>query len=523
MSTDGAGDGEKAPDVSDRQAAPADAPRMRWPRLARPIVVGVVATIALAALVVALARPALYRQAWDATGFGCGRGASLGDPEDVDTPWQTWGEADHEDVSAEATRAYRSDMESLADALELDLVGEIPLDGLAYDDAVTRQGDHLRVRFEGADDSGVALIDPSDGSVRWHLESDGDVWAQQQADLVVVGARSGSATSEDEQATTLISLDAATGEREGCRRVDGWPAYGRGPQNSALLSEVAPADVMRGDDEQPDVGARRLRQVTLPDFSEGFERTIPSVESENEAGTVRTRARPTAIRGDSFLLYDHPFTDVGIRGALRGEGRSGHAPVQAFSLESGDLVWEYGDPGDSVAVVDSPISGSDLPDGATLIAELSAAPDATGSSSVTVRMLDGAGDEVWSATGAEMGDGFPVADADRYVRVLDDLVLLYTDSHELTAFDRASGEERWSIDESAEGRPLFLDTAFSIDGKVYLEGVNGQYLIDEVTGEDSPQAAEALAPATGWGATDVGDDFVLVEAGPYGFVILRRP
>lgn len=505
--------------------------------------------VAVAALVVGIARPDWYVRAWDASGITCGRDLSSMDAGTFDSPWAAWGEAEHSDVDAAELDTHRERVEQLADGLGFIPVGEIPSstdysDGEVSADEVSveveAQGDQLRLGVnETQGIRRLALIDPGTGeaSWQWNLDESRDAGVIEQGDHLVLLNRilRGQNVFVGEQSTELISIGKDTGEREHCRRFPGSGGYAASTTDAGLLVGGKSWNPMVADEEQDDIDTRTVQQVTLPRFSPGFTTALPAVEYERD-GFPRTRPLPLSMGPEGMFLThayrlesltpDDLFT---VSTSTDTVGDPGLIPIQARSLETGEMLWEYGPPGDPIAVVDKvPAAPDRVENGGILIAETSdfrPRSDDSGleSAAVTVRLLDAEGQEVWEVSGTDVGKEYSSGDADRYVKVLGDVVLLHTGPAEVTALDAHTGEELWSLPGAPDQmQPLWLGDAVTLDGQLYLPGYQRQYFVDPRSGEDAPETAAAIARSQMLDIRSLGEDFVMVGTERYGTVVLQR-
>ncbi len=509
---------------------------------------GILAMVAVAALVIGIARPDWYVRAWDASGITCGRNLSSMDAGTFDSPWAAWGEAEHSGVDAAEVDTHRERIEQLADELGFVPVGEIPSttdysDGEVSADEVSveveAQGDQLRLGVNETQGlRRLALIDPGTGeaSWQWNLDESRDAGVIEQGEHLVLVNRilRGQNVFVGEQSTELLSLGRDTGEREYCRRFPGSGGYAASTTDAGLLVGGKSWNPMVADEEQDDIDTRTVQQVTLPRFSPGFTTTFEAIEYEKD-GFPRTRSLPLSMGPEGIFLThayglgsltpDDLFTVSTRTDTVRDPDL---IPIAARSLETGEVLWEYGSPGDPIAVVDRVASGANGEDDGILIAETSDFrprsddPD-LGSAAVTVRLLDSEGQEVWEAAGTEVGEEFSSGDADRYVKVLGDVVLLHTGPTEVTAFDAYTGEELWSIPGSPDQmQPLWLGDAVTLDGQLYVPGYERQYFVDPRTGADAPETATAIARAQVLDIRSLGEDFIWVGTERTGTVVLQR-
>ncbi|MGP4915446.1 outer membrane protein assembly factor BamB family protein [Brachybacterium tyrofermentans] len=496
----------------------------------------------VAGLILGAARPEWVARAWDSTGIDCGRGLSQGDPHNAGSLSSSWGEATHQPDDELDLDEHRAHVEELARQLGYEPVREIPGDarisseeGRSVEVDADAQGGLIRVDSRGEEGlHRIAAIDPSTGVPAWNWDLDGgrDTAVYEHGDHLILANRIvRGGFFEGDRWTDLLSLDARTGARQGCQRFEGFPGYGAGSTDAALVVGTESWNPM-GDDEDQEVGERAIQQVTVPGFKQGFSRTLPALDDETgDDGMDRSRPQPlVTLQGGFFLTYTSPF--VGGSGDAFSLGRSGadfpsdQVPIEAFSMDTGEPLWSYGDPGDRIAVV-SGVSGISGASG-VLVAELgefepSAKDPEHGSSAVTLRMLDAQGEQLWEAPAADVGGDFSGSSDDRYLRVLGDVVLVHTAPHVVTALDAATGEELWTIDETAdETQPLWLNSAVAVDGKLFLPGTDREYMVDARTGERSGELATAMADAHVEDISAVGEDSLLVTTREYGSVILQR-
>lgn len=511
-----------------------------------PWAAGAAGVLLVVVLVLGAARPDWAMRRWDASGLDCGRGLSTGDPEDLASLWAGWGEGEHEPVDDLDLEDHRAHIEELSAQLDAEPVGEIPVHASipAQDDSqvtveveVEAQGGLIRADVRGEDGlHRFAAIAPSSGTPVWHwdLDEGRDAWMAQHGEHLVMANRivRGHNEFEGDLWTDMLSLDAASGEREGCQRFAGSPGYGAGSTDAGLVVGTEYWNAMVADEEQ-EVGTRTIQQVTLPTFSEGFDRTLPALEYESLEGMSRSRPQGlVTLPGGVFLTYASPFAGDGNDAFMQARNDldfpSGTVPVEAFSMDTGESLWSYGEPGDRVAFVSGVHAVPDDTSG-VLLAELGEFEPRTddperGTSPVTLRMLDAEGKQLWEVDAADIGDVFSGAsDSERYLRVLGDVILVHTAPHEVTALDAATGEALWSIDEGeAEPQPLWLHEAVSVDGHLFLPGYKRDHMVDARTGEAEDELAAAMVDARVADATALGEDMLLVETWDYGHVILRK-
>lgn len=505
--------------------------------------------VAVAALVIGIAKPDWYVRAWDASGITCGRDLSSMDAGTFDSPWAAWGDTEHSDVDAAELDTHRERIEQLADGLGFIPVGEIPSttdysDGEVSADEVSveveAQGDQLRLGVnETQGIRRLALIDPGTGeaSWQWNLDESRDAGVIEQGDHLVLMNRilRGQNVFVGEQSTELISIGKDTGEREHCRRFPGSGGYAASTTDAGLLVGGKSWNPMVADEEQDDIDTRTVQQVTLPRFSPGFTTALPAVEYKRD-GLPRTRPLPLSMGPEGMFLThayrlesltpDDLFT---VSTSTDTVGDPDLIPIQARSLETGEVLWEYGSPGDPIAVIDQvPAAPDRVENGGILIAETSdfrprSDDSGLGSAAVTVRLLDAEGQEVWEVSGTDVGKEYSSGDADRYVKVLGDVVLLHTGPTEVTALDAHSGEELWSIPAApGQMQPLWLGDAVTLDGHLYVPGYERQYFVDPRTGADAPETATAIARSQMLDIRPLGEDFIMVGAERFGTVVLQR-
>ncbi|MGO1925501.1 MAG: outer membrane protein assembly factor BamB family protein, partial [Brachybacterium tyrofermentans] len=131
--------------------------------------------------------------------------------------------------------------------------------------------------------------------------------------------------------------------------------------------------------------------------------------------------------------------------------------------------------------------------------------------------------QLWEAPAADTGGDFAGSSDDRYLRVLGDVVLVHTAPQVVTALDAATGEELWTIDETdEEPEPLWLHSAVAVDGKVFLQGTDREYMVDARTGERFDELATSMDDAHVHDISALGEDMLLVTTREYGAVILQR-
>lgn len=513
-------------------------PRRPW----APWAAGAAGALMVAGLILGAARPAWIARAWDSTGIDCGRGVSQGDSQSVESLSSTWGEATHEpDVELDLDD-HRVHVEELAQQLGYEPVREIPGSAWLSSEEVESvevgadaQGGLIRmdVRGEGGLHR-LAAIDPSTGALSWtwNLDAGRDVAVYEHGDHLILANRIvRGGFFEGDRWTDLLSLDAGTGTRQGCQRFEGSPGYGAGSTDAALVVGTESWNPM-ADDEDQEIGERTIRQVTVPELSQGFSRTLPALDHETGDGPDRSRPQPlVTLQGGFFLTCTTSF--IGGSGDAFSLGQTGtdfpseQVPIEAFSMDTGEPLWSYGDPGDRIAFV-AGVSGMPGDASGVLVAELgefepSADAPEHGSAAVTLRMLDAQGKQLWEAPAADTGGDFAGSSGDRYLRVLGDVVLVHTGPHVVAALDAGTGEELWTIDETAaEPEPLWLNSAVAVDGKLFLPGTDREYMVDARTGKRSDELATAMADAHVDDISAVGEDSLLVTTREYGSVILQR-
>ncbi|MGP9536624.1 outer membrane protein assembly factor BamB family protein [Brachybacterium sp. AOP43-C2-M15] len=533
------------PDATPAEPSPQGPRRRPW----GPWALGAGGVLMVVVLVLGAARPEFAMRWWDGSGLDCGRGLSPGDPQDLASLWAAWGEGEHEPQDDLDIEDHRAHVEELARQLDAEPVGEIPRrwttsteDGRSVEAKVeaVAQGEQIRVSVRGGSGEEavrrIAAIDPATGDPAWHwdLDEGHDAWVEQHGEHLVLANRivRGHNVFEGDLWTDMLSLDAATGERQGCHRFAGFPGYGAGSTDAGLVVGTESWNPMVADEEQ-EVGTRTIQQVTLPRFSQGFDRTLPSLEYESFEGMTRSRPQPlVTLPGGFFLTYASALADGG--NDAFGSAQNGTdfpadtTPVEAFSMDTGESLWSYGEPGDRIAFV-SGVPGIPGEASGVLLAEIgefepSESDPERGSSSATLRMLDGQGEQLWEAPAADIGEALGGSDGERYLRVQGDVILVHTAPHVVTALDAATGEELWSIDESDAGEPqrLWLMEAVDADGKLFLPGSGREYMVDARTGEHDDELAGAMVDARVSDISAVGEDMLLVQTRDYGPVLLQQ-
>lgn len=508
-----------------------------------------VTVVVLAALAIALTRPQWYQRAWDATGITCGWGLSEEDAEDFDSPWAGWGAAEHEPAEDVDIDTHRENLEVLAEELDLEPVAELPshMGGeSAQNDAdraevtVKPQDDQLRVETRSSSDfRRLAVLDPASGDAVWHWDMDESREARihdQGAHLVMTNQiLRGQNIFVGTTATESLSLDKATGERAGCTRFAGSQSYAPSGAEEGLLIGIEEWNPMVDDDEQDNIGSRSVQQVQLPRMSKGPSAAYPAIDYTDSGGMPRSRPHPLTVLSNGLYLT-HTY-GVGTRGsddlwstatAEDEDTESDLVPLEAHDVETGEILWDFGEPGDHLAFVSEVPEAVEDGTGVLMAETGEYTPSADipdrGSVTMTLRMLNDQGEELWDADTAEIGlADFPALDGERYASVLGDIVVVHTGTHEVSALDAATGELLWSIDEAGdEPQPLWLHQAVQVDDAVYLPGNDREYFVDAQAGKPVGEGASALGKARVTDFAEVGDDFVLVQTQDYGYTLMQR-
>ncbi|MGP9536615.1 outer membrane protein assembly factor BamB family protein [Brachybacterium sp. AOP43-C2-M15] len=516
-----------------------------------PWAAGAGGVVLVVVLVLGAARPDWAAKWWDGSGLDCGRGLSTADREDLASVWAAWGDGDHEPAEDHELEDHRTHIEELAAQLDAEPVGEIAtqttIAGPDGSQEVVRvyaeaQDELIRTELHGEDGlHRFAAIDPTSGAPAWHwdLDEGRDSWVEQHGEHLVMVNRIERRHDErpDAHWTDMLSLDPATGDRQGCHRVTGSPGYGSGSTDAGLVVDTESRDLMAAEEEQDvqeqDEWTRTIQQVALPTFTEGFERTLPPQEFESLSGFADRRPHAlVTLPGGLFLTYSSLFAGNGtdaLTSARHGlDFPTDTVPVEAFSMDTGESLWSHGEPGDRIAFV-SGVQGIPGDASGVLLAELgefepSADDPELGTSTVTLRMLDAEGEQLWDADGADVGADFAAgASGAHYLRALGDVILVHTAPHEVTALDAATGEELWSIGGTEdEPQALWLYEAISLDGNLFLPGHPNNYMVDARTGEADDDLATTMIDARIEDVSTLGEDMLLVTTLDYGHVILQK-
>ena len=292
---------------------------------------------------------------------------------------------------------------------------------------------------------------------------------------------------------------------------------------------------MVDDDEQDSIGSRSVQQVQLPRMSKGASAAYPAIDYTDSDGMPRSRPHPLSVLSNGLYLT-HTY-DVGTVGSgdlwftATAEDEDIEAdlvPLQAHDAETGEALWDFGEPGDPLAFVSEVPEAVEDGTGVLMAETGEYTPSADipdrGSVTMTLRMLDDQGEELWEAETAAIGlTDFPAVDGERYLGVLGDIIVVHTGPHEVSALDVATGEVLWSIDETdEETQPLWLHQAFQVEDAVHLPGHGREYLVDAQTGEPVGEGADVMEKARVTEFAEVGDDFVLVQTHDYGYTLMQR-
>ena len=499
-------------------------------------VLGVVGVLAVVALVVFTIGPAPQHEPQpgpgEADGVECAEGLAEQSPEDTDSPVASWGEAEHELVPLLSAEEYRETVEELAEGLGYEPVAEIPAETEADDTSLSFENDVssdevVVMTLSDSESFHVTGIDVATWEPEWHwtLEEDGGVRIHDHGEHLVM---SHSVSAPDDSAggaftIELISLQQTTGKQEGCKRFDsdfGLFSYHPSSDTSGVLVTRA-----QSSDTDEEAYGQWAQQVSLPDFPAGFSEYFPNLEyMDGKVGAPGRWQSMSGIDEDLFIAYAYGFYQEGLiaAGSAHSDFDQDLVPVRAFSMETGERIWDLGEPGDQTAFVtavpDAVRDGTGL-----LVAEFgefhpSDDDPEEGSSSVTLQMYDQRANLLWELPTQDSQDfsGHDFA-------VLEGLILVQNSPDEVTAVEAGTGDSLWSLDVSEEeGHPVRLSGARDFGDSLFIPGFDERYLVDPQTGErDDPAAEDAMSQAYVHDISPLGEDHLILHSGRHGDTILR--
>lgn len=518
--------------------------------------------LAVAALVLAFIRPQWVMRIWDASGISCGWDLSREDPADFDSTWTPWGEAEHivhDFIDHPDADTYRAAVEALAGEFGLTPVAEIPdrqeqsgaegqTLGTSYSPRISRDQLVLGTsahypRTQAESTFHIAALDPGTGEALWHWDlSDGYSRSIFVLDEYLVFRNlvdRGYHSSGRDLVSEIVTVSAETGTQQNCQRYRASVGFATGYGDAVLLGGTGNWDPL-GTEPERRIHRDTLLSVSLPDLSPGHTQRIDYVEDTPDSFG---RGHPYTVLDEStYLLHAYTFGAEEVEGDLlhtpprdAAELEGGIVPVEAFSMTTGDKLWEYGDPGDPIAVVGTvpgtePVHSQgprgDDAESFILLAELDEINAEQNTASVTLRMLDSTGSQLWELATAEVDDAQDFLDIGphwvlpdgQYVALLEDLVIVHTAPGTVTAVDASTGEELWSI----EDHDLRIREAFSYQDMTYLLSDGSAYLLSNRTGENSTESPEFLAGAELTDLTAIDENYYLLDTEHYGSVILQR-
>lgn len=461
----------------------------------------------------------------------CGKELSPLDPEESDVSLMAWGEAEHHVVDGPSVQEHREAIEGLAAAQGYEPVAEIPAETLDDDyvlglEAEASSDEVAVMSFSDSDRFQVVGVDLASGEADWGLSvehplSGGAQLHNHGEHLVLAHAVPPSETAESTFAVELVSVELSSGEQAACERFGADSdhfSYHVSSDNTGLLRT---RDHMVGAEN---TYGQTLRHISLPDLSSQFSSYFPNQEHvDGRTGPPGRWQAMSAIDEDVYIAYAYHFYGDALiaAGSADYDFLGGTVPVRAFSVESGEKLWELGEPGDQIAFISTVPNAVDGDPGllAAEIGEFESTDEGDeGSSPVTLQMYDLHGDLMWELPAQESQD-FTGGD----LAVLNDLILTQIASDEVTAVDAGTGEELWSADvTNGDDYPLSLEEVRVFGDSLFMPGFEVRYLIDPATGEHhNPAAEDSLREAGVHDITPLGEDHLILHSGSFGETIVR--